>query len=79
MLLEIISPHKKIYSGEVTLVQLPGSKSSFELLKNHAPLISTLKKGTLRIIEVGGNERSFPIPGGVVENRDNHVVVLVDA
>ncbi len=79
MLLEIISPQKKIYAGEVTLVQLPGSKSSFELLKNHAPLISTLKKGTLRIIEEGGNERNFPIPGGVVENRDNYVVVLVDA
>jgi F-type H+-transporting ATPase subunit epsilon len=78
MLLEIISPDKTVYSGEVTLVQLPGRLSSFEILKNHAPIISTLKKGTVRIIEAGGEERVFTIPGGVVENKDNHVVVLAD-
>lgn len=59
MLLEIISPDKIIYSGEVTLVQLPGTKSSFEILKNHAHIISTLKKGTIRLIETGGTEKPF--------------------
>ncbi len=78
MLLEIISPDKKIYAGDVTLVQLPGTHSSFEILKNHAPIISTLKKGTIRIIEEGGSEKSFSVGGGVVENKNNHIVVLVD-
>lgn len=78
MLLEIISPEKKIYTGEVNLVQLPGSQSSFEILKNHAPIISTLKKGIIRIIENDGAEKSFPVSGGVVENKNNHIVVLID-
>jgi F-type H+-transporting ATPase subunit epsilon len=79
MFIEIISPEKKIYSGEVKLIQLPGTKSSFEILNNHASIISTLKKGTLRVIETSGMERSFKINGGVVENRNNHIVVLVEA
>ncbi|HNU77780.1 MAG: ATP synthase F1 subunit epsilon [Prolixibacteraceae bacterium] len=76
MLLEIISPDKIIYSGEVTLVQLPGTKSSFEILKNHAHIISTLKKGTIRLIETGGTEKTFPVDGGLVENENNKIVVL---
>ena len=77
MIVEIITPEKQLYSGEADLVQLPGSKSSFEVLKNHAHIISTLKKGIIRIIEPGGNEKKFPIAGGVVENRDNHIIILV--
>ncbi|HOY51788.1 MAG: ATP synthase F1 subunit epsilon [Prolixibacteraceae bacterium] len=78
MMLEILSPAKTIYTGEVTLVQLPGSRSSFEVLKNHAPIISTLKKGTIRIVESGGQEKTFSVTGGVVENRNNRVIILVD-
>lgn len=78
MHLEIVSPDKKVYSGEVSLVQLPGTQSSFEILKNHAHIISTLRKGTIRLVEPGGNEKSFEVHGGVVENRDNTIVVLID-
>jgi F-type H+-transporting ATPase subunit epsilon len=78
MFIEIIAPEKKIYSGEVKLVQLPGTRSSFEILNNHASIISTLKKGILRIIETSGMEKSFKIAGGVVENKNNHIVVLVE-
>jgi F-type H+-transporting ATPase subunit epsilon len=78
MFIEIISPEKKIYSGDVKLVQLPGTKSSFELLNNHAAIISTLRKGILRIIETSGSEKSFKINGGVMENKNNHIVVLVE-
>ena len=47
MNLEIITPDKSVYTGEVSLVQLPGIDGSFEVLDNHAPLISVLKKGKI--------------------------------
>jgi F-type H+-transporting ATPase subunit epsilon len=79
MLLEIITPDKKIYQGEVKLIQLPGSKGNFEILKNHAPIISTLDKGILRILEMNGDEKIFEIDGGVVENISNKIIVLVES
>ncbi len=78
MYLEIISPGKIIYQGEVKLVSLPGKKSPFEVLKNHAPIISTLSRGILRVVEENGKEKLFQIDGGVVENKENRMVVLVD-
>lgn len=78
MYLEIISPGKQIYKGEVKLVSLPGKMSAFEVLKNHAPIISTLTKGVIRIVEEGGNEKSFQVSGGVMENKENRIVVLVN-
>ena len=79
MFLEIITPDKKIFEGEVNLVQLPGSKGTFEILKNHAPIISTLDKGTLRIREVNGNEQLFEVDGGIIENKANKIIVLVES
>jgi F-type H+-transporting ATPase subunit epsilon len=77
MLIEIIAPGKKIYSGDVNLVQLPGKKSSFELLRNHAHIVSILKKGTIRLIDKEGKELTFAIEGGVIENKKNNIVILV--
>jgi F-type H+-transporting ATPase subunit epsilon len=77
MLIEIITPGKKLYSGDVNLVQLPGKKSSFELLRNHAHIVSMLKKGTIRLIDKEGKELTFPVEGGVVENKNNSIVILV--
>jgi F-type H+-transporting ATPase subunit epsilon len=77
MFIEIIAPEKQLYSGEVNLVQLPGKKSSFELLRNHAHIISTLKKGTIRLIDKEGKELTFPVGGGVIENKNNNIVILV--
>lgn len=79
MLLEIITPDKKVFAGEVKLVQLPGSKGNFEILKNHAPIISTLDKGILRIVEMNDNEKIFEVDGGVVENKSNKIIVLVES
>ncbi len=79
MYLEIITPDKKIFEGEVNLVQLPGSKGSFTLLKNHAPIISTLEKGIIKVQDVSGKEFNFNIGGGVIENAANKVVVLVES
>ena len=79
MVLEIITPDKRIYSGQVKLVQLPGTKGSFEILKNHAPIISTLEKGSIKVIEESGQTIYFEIEGGVIENKDNKIIVLVES
>lgn len=77
MFLEIITPEKKLYSGEVTLVEVPGKSGQFEVLNDHAPLISTLLKGTLRIKTAGG-EKTFEVNGGVIEVLKNKVAVLAE-
>lgn len=79
MLLEIITPDKRIYAGEVKLVQLPGSLGSFEILNNHAPLISTLEKGRIKVIEETGKTLFFEVDGGVIENKNNKIIVLVES
>ncbi|MBV5313531.1 MAG: ATP synthase F1 subunit epsilon [Prolixibacteraceae bacterium] len=79
MLLEIITPDKTVYSGQVKLVQLPGSKGTFEILNNHAPIISTLNKGEIKVEEESGKELFFDVDGGVVENKDNKIIVLAES
>ncbi len=79
MLLEIITPDKRIYSGKIKLVKLPGSKGAFEILENHAPIISSLEKGTIKIIEENGQELFFEVDGGVAENKDNKIIVLAES
>jgi F-type H+-transporting ATPase subunit epsilon len=78
MQIEIVTPEVTLFSGEVKLVEVPGSKSPFVMLKNHAPIISLLQKGILRIVEESGRERIFEIDGGVVENNHNKLVALVE-
>ena len=78
MLLEIIAPDSKLYSGEVDLVQVPGSKGSFEILRNHAPIISTLDQGRIRIIERAGDVTFFEVDGGVIEAKNNKIIVLAE-
>lgn len=78
MLLEIITPDKKLYSGEVRSVKLPGSAGSFGVLKNHAPHISSLKKGTVKVVDEQKQSLSFPVKGGVVEVLKNKIIVLAE-
>ena len=76
MKVEIITPDKKLYSGEADLVKVPGSKGSFEILTKHAPLISTLEKGQIKIIEKDNKPVFFDISGGVVEVHKNIITIL---
>jgi len=76
MQLDIVTPDDQIYSGEIKLVKLPGVDGSFEILKNHAPLISTLEKGKIKIIEENNEVKFFEIADGVVEVQNNKVIVL---
>ena len=74
MYLEIITPDKKVFAGEVSIVTLPGTGGSFQVQKDHAPMVSNLGKGDVST----GNE-SFTIDGGVVEILNNKVLVLAEA
>jgi len=77
MTLEILTPDKKVYEGEANSVTLPGTLGQFEILNNHAPIISTLEDGKL-IIRNSGKEEVFLIQGGVVECLNNVVTVLAE-
>ena len=76
MTIEIINPDETIFSGEVEIVQLPGKDGSFEILKNHAPLIAVLKEGKVKVVDKSNNTQFFEIKGGVVEVLKNKVLVL---
>lgn len=79
MNLEILTPEKKLYSGEVYGVQMPGISGSFEVLEKHAPLISALKAGRVKVLKDKQNDVvSFDILSGFVEVLNNKVTVLVE-
>ena len=79
MNLEILTPEKKLFSGDVYGVQLPGITGLFEVLSKHAPLVSALKAGRLKVLKDKNNHLSFfDIQGGFVEVINNTVTVLVE-
>lgn len=78
MLLEIIAPDHQVYSGVVDLVQVPGSKGSFAILRNHAPIISTLDPGRIKIIDRKGEVIFFEVDGGVIESKNNKIIILAE-
>lgn len=78
MKLEILTPKENLYQGEVTLVSLPGTLGAFEILNNHAPIISTLTKGEIKIIDKDKNTINFQIESGLVEASENKICVLVE-
>ncbi len=77
LLLEIVTPERLAYSDTVDSVQLPGSQGELGVLPHHAPLISTLGVGELRIRK-GGTEESFAIVGGFLQVRPDKVVVMAE-
>lgn len=78
MKLDIITPDTSIFSGEVELVKVPATKGSFVVLHNHAPIISTLEKGTVRVVDNARNTNLYEINGGIIEVRDNEIIILAD-
>lgn len=79
MNIEIVTPDETIFEGEVSSVRVPGRKGSFQVLKDHAPVVSTLEEGTITVIRPGGNETTFEVSGGVVEVRKNRIILLVES
>ena len=78
MNLEILTPDKKVFEGAVTSVTVPGTLGSFQILKGHAPLISTLEDGPV-VVKDNATVSTFNIKGGVVEVLDDKIIVLAEA
>ncbi|GAQ47955.1 ATP synthase epsilon subunit [Flavobacterium psychrophilum] len=93
MILEIVSPEASLFKGEITSISVPGVDGSFEMLNNHAPIVSLLQKGTVRITapsfkfskesddlftRVNDQDYTLAISSGTLEMKDNKVIVLVD-
>ena len=94
MILEIVSPEATLFKGEVTSVSLPGVDGSFQILNNHAPIVSILKQGIVKIAatsfkfenevlegkftKVNEQNYTLDIVSGTIEMKDNKVIVLAD-
>jgi len=79
MKLQILTPDKVVFSGDnVSLIQLPGLDGSFEIMNDHAPLISVLKKGDIKVLIKDQAPQYFKINGGVIEVLNNSVQVLAE-
>jgi F-type H+-transporting ATPase subunit epsilon len=77
--LEIITPEKRLFDGKVKLIKVPGASGSFEILKNHAPIISTLTKGTIKVITETDQQELIDIDSGIVEVKANTISILAIA
>jgi F-type H+-transporting ATPase subunit epsilon len=76
--IELVSPEKLLLSEQVEMVVLPGEEGDFALLHNHAPIISTLRPGSIAIFEDSKVIRRYFVSGGFVEMHDNRCVILAD-
>ena len=79
MIVDILTPDVKVFSGEVYAVNLPGVQGGFEILDKHAALVSNLGRGYITIRKTAKDEEKILIEGGLVEVLNNRVVVLADA
>jgi F-type H+-transporting ATPase subunit epsilon len=79
MRIEIITPDRKIYEGDIKSVRVPGQKGSFQVLKDHAPIVSTLENGPVILVDHSGNEIRYQIHGGVIEVKMNKIILLAES
>jgi F-type H+-transporting ATPase subunit epsilon len=79
MKIEIITPDKKVFEGEIKSIRVPGKKGSFQVLKDHAPIVSTLEQGLVIMVDPAGIETRYIISSGVVEVRSNKVILLAES
>jgi len=77
--LEIITPDSTVYSGKIRSVRVPGTKGSFQVLRDHAPIISTLENGTVTVVDFQGKYLFFEITGGLIEVKMNRIVLLAES
>ncbi len=79
MKIEIITPDRKVYEGDIKSIRVPGKKGSFQVLKDHAPIISTLEKGPVIIVDQTNNELRYEIAEGVIEVKQNKIILLTES
>ncbi|MCB9313588.1 MAG: ATP synthase F1 subunit epsilon [Saprospiraceae bacterium] len=77
MQIQILTPSGKIFEGEGTSVRVPGTGGQFEVLENHAAIVSSLDPGTIRIILADGSIKNVEIQSGFIEVLKNEVALLV--
>jgi F-type H+-transporting ATPase subunit epsilon len=78
MKLEIITPEKKLFEGNVKSAIFPGSEGSFGVLNNHSPMVASLKAGNIELIEDNNTRTNFAVKGGIVEVLKSNVIVLAE-
>ena len=78
MKVEVITPDETLFSGELEIVKVPGIDGSFEILNYHAPLVSILGKGELKLVDHKKHEQRIEINGGVIEVNNNVVKILAE-
>ncbi len=76
--LEIVTPRKSVFSGAVESFTVPGTVGAFQVLHNHAPLLSSITVGEVRFIDQAGDESVYATSGGFVEVNNNNVIFLAD-
>lgn len=76
--IEIVTPEQAVYKGTIASVMVPGSDGLFQVLPNHAPIISTLGTGDIRMGLADGGEQTYKVAGGVIEVMKNKAIVLVE-
>lgn len=77
MKLTILTPEKEVFSGDITSVKVPGTSGQFEILSGHAPIVSSLGKGQVRVLDTNGERSTYLITQGFVEVYQNEVSLLV--
>lgn len=77
--LEIVTPSKSAFSGEIKAITVPGTKGRFQVLKNHAPIISTFEIGMIKVDLMDGKSDHYATAGGTIEVLDNKILVLADS
>jgi len=77
--LQIITPGRVVFQDEATSVSAPGTQGGFQILFNHAPFISTIEVGEIKVRNKNGNDLVYATSGGVVEVKENNVVVLAES
>ncbi|MBQ6047245.1 MAG: F0F1 ATP synthase subunit epsilon [Bacteroidales bacterium] len=77
MNVRIIKPDETLYEGSAKLLQLPGTNGLFEIMEHHAPIISALKKGVLRMVLNDGSEKTYDIRGGVIKGQQDDILIMV--
>lgn len=76
--LEIVSPESIVYNGKIKNVSVPGIMGLFQILFNHAPMVSVFEIGKIKVVDAENNEISFATSGGILEVRNNKVIILAD-
>ena len=77
MKVKIIKPDANVYEGDVSLIQLPGIDGLFEILNNHAPIISALQKGKIRVVDNENKTLYFDVNSGVIKGEKNEILILI--